>query len=63
MIDHLSSRQTAGLEGADRVELNAKLDAIARHFDIDLNAADEPDTRHVVQSMTIDIVGARTDGP
>jgi hypothetical protein len=37
--DYLANRQTAGL-GADHAELNAKLDAIARHFDLDWLVAD-----------------------
>lgn len=39
MIDHLAQRQTAGL-GGDHAELNAKLDAIARHFGIGWLMAD-----------------------
>lgn len=39
MTDYLSRRQTAGL-GADKDELNAKLDAIARHFGIEWLAAE-----------------------
>ena len=34
MIDHLADRQMSGL-GTDRAELNGKLDALARHFDLD----------------------------
>jgi hypothetical protein len=39
LTDHLASRQTAGL-GGDHLELNAKLDAIAHHFDLDWLMAD-----------------------
>ena len=39
MTDYLSHRQTAGL-GGDHSELNAKLDAIARHFDLGWLIAD-----------------------
>lgn len=39
VTDYLTNRQTAGLAG-DRVELNAKLDAIARFFDLDWLTAD-----------------------
>ena len=39
MTDHLATRQTAGL-GGDHSELNAKLDAIARHFDLGWLIAD-----------------------
>src|SRR5580692_2308975 len=34
MIDHLGDRQMSGL-GTDRAELNTKLDALERHFDLD----------------------------
>ena len=34
MTDYLASRQTAGL-GAESVALNAKLDTLARHFDLE----------------------------
>jgi Arc/MetJ family transcription regulator len=34
MTDHLANRQTVGLDG-DHSELNAKLEALARHFDLD----------------------------
>ena len=40
MTDHFAGRETAGLAG-DHVELNAKLDAIARHFDIDWLTAND----------------------
>jgi hypothetical protein len=39
MTDHLANRQTVGLDG-NRSELNAKLDALARHFDLDWLMAD-----------------------
>jgi hypothetical protein len=39
LTDHLANRQTAGL-GGDHSELNAKLDAIARHFDLGWLIAD-----------------------
>jgi hypothetical protein len=39
ITDHLARRQSVGLTG-DRAELNAKLDAIARYFDIDWLSAD-----------------------
>jgi len=39
MTDYFTDRQTAGL-GTDQVELNAKLDAIARYFDLDWLTAD-----------------------
>jgi hypothetical protein len=39
MTDYLAGRQTAGL-GTDHAELNAKLDALARYFDLDWLKAD-----------------------
>jgi hypothetical protein len=39
VVDYFGNRQTAGLDG-DRAELNAKLGAIARYFDLDWLTAD-----------------------
>jgi hypothetical protein len=39
MTDYLAGRQTAGL-GTDHAELNAKLDALARCFDLNWLKAD-----------------------
>ena len=62
---HITVRDRNGRVVASNDRWPAGVDPVPAHssYAFDLNAADEPDTRHAVQSMTIDIVGARTDGP
>jgi hypothetical protein len=62
---HITVRDRSGRVVASNDSWPSGDEPVPAHgsYAFDLNAADEPDTRRAVQSMTIDIVSANTDGP